>query len=175
MRLGALLASLAVIPIVTGCTSSPKAATPSPYPGVDMRLTLAQLSADGGTPLHGTMTVENNTGKAIGINCGTWFGVGLTNADVGYQFPQLDVRCVDGKQLQPGTTTYPVTIQTTFGSCVQPPYSPTSARPRCPEIIPGAEFVPPPLPPGTYETKVDAALPGIAVRVPAPINVTVRD
>jgi hypothetical protein len=120
-----------------------------------------------GETLPMTVVVSNNTGEPIEIGyCGAEFALGLENDDVEQQlvFPA----CLQGGTIPVGTTTYEVTVGSTYGTCTTMTDPPPGARP----CLPGGGI--PPLPAGEYRTRLypPAGLEGVDLDV-AELAVTV--
>lgn len=146
--------------LLAGCGSSPL---------LSIQVKLDQTTAIAGVSIHGAAVVTNGAQRAITVNAcpGDWLNVGLRNGQVSYDPAVAAVECEATVHLQPGITTFPVTVITTYGGCAMvPPFTPS--LPRC-----GATG-PPPLPSGKYETTViESGLPSPVTILP-PVDVTLR-
>ncbi len=121
-------------------------ATRSP---LNQHLTLSRTRVKAGTPIDGVVILINTTATPIFVNtCAAagWLDVGLDGIDVAFAPAHIAIGCSPSVLLPPGATRIPVTISTSFQGCAE--VSATWPLPKCvPQGIP-------PLPPGTYHTKV---------------------
>jgi hypothetical protein len=146
---GALIVGLGAV--LTACGSSPNVLRPQaerPAP-VSIQIRLNHVIVTAGVPIHGTATVDNSTKKVIAVNAcpGQWLLVGLNNSQIPYDPPIATVACQPSIHLPPGKTAIPVTVNTTYDRCaVRGPY--TLTLPQC------STSEMPPLPVGSYKTKV---------------------
>ncbi len=146
-------------------TMSP--ATPPAHAAVQVKVTLRQTLVHAGDAIHGTATVTNTTGTAITVHgCpNSWLMVGLTNGTIRFDPAIADMYCTSSIQLAPGVNTFPITVSTTYQECLGPQGHSLVPMPACDN---GRM---PPLPPGTYQTKV--VTDGLAVGVDStPVTVT---
>lgn len=136
---------VAIAGIAAGCGSGPTVTRPP----LSIRINLDHTEVMAGDPIHGMAVVNNETQRAITVNAcpDEWLNVGLRNSQISYDPAVATVACAPSIRLQPGTTSFPVTVITTYGECAMTaPF--TASLPRC-----GAAG-PPPLPSGKYETAV---------------------
>jgi hypothetical protein len=130
------------------------------------RIELNSTRVLAGPRLHGTLVVTNRGRRPINLTrrCRPDFAVALTNGsvapDVAFAFVCTNAPFV----ISPGTTRFPLTVATTYSSCLQPGGSSTKSMPSC---LAGGIF--PPLPPGRYR----AVLVGDQIALPAPRPVAV--
>lgn len=153
--------------VAIACVSTVTAAG---APAVTIRLALKQIRVVAGTPIKGTALFINTTTEPIPIQaCARlgWFEVGLTNGLIAFDPAFASPACLPSAQLAPGLNRFPFTVLTTYLSCVQPGGRSSLKIPTC------APTRPPPLPAGTYTTRMVTAgsLPP-ATPPPQPISVT---
>ena len=118
---------------------------------LSLSLTLRHTRVIAGTPIKGTAIFTNRGGSPITVEtCAAdgWLEVGLTNRNIPYYPASPLIVCPPMVQLVPGETRVPITIVTTYQACTQS--SSSSTTPEVPSCAGG----PPPLPAGTYHTKV---------------------
>jgi hypothetical protein len=151
---GTLLLVLLSVFAVSGF-SSRAAIAASPSQPVKVRVVLAQHRVVAGHPIKGTVIFTNTTGKRIVVDtCAEngWLEVGLSGRVDSYPFGSTLIACEPTVRLVPGANRFPVTIITSYAGCIQPQpaggSSSTSSMPTC--TVGG----PPPLPAGSYHTKV---------------------
>jgi hypothetical protein len=137
--------------------------------GLSDQLQLDQRTVVAGRTIKGTLTVRNNTSRAISLlsrRCRPPYQVALTNKR-GLFFAAFPMPChIQRLLLEPGSNTFPVTVPTTYGSCVADRQT-SADQPLC---ISRPKMSVPPLPPGRYLAVLiglDLALPP-----PQPIPVT---
>jgi hypothetical protein len=164
---------LAVLSSFTVSTFATVAAAASPAQPLKVRVILEQHRVVAGHPIQGTLVLTNTTSKQITVaTCAAngWVAVGLTGRVDSHPFAHTLIGCAPTVRLTPGTNRFPITVITTYASCTQPQpaggTSPTPSTPIC--TVAG----PPPLPAGSYSTKVD--LVGLAGLTQAPNRVVVR-
>lgn len=159
------------VPSVSAAAPSSPASILGGLPGsaVTIRLSLDQTRAVAGQLIHGQAVVTNATAKPIPIDAcsaGGWMLVGLTNGTVPF-VPFFAYAACSPIRLAPGPNRFPVTVATLYEWCLGPGgQSPLVPVPKC---LPNGQ--PPPLPPGTYITKVVA--PGLPAGTPEAPPVTV--
>ena len=167
------------VPGVSATASSASATAPSAaasIPGsalssaVVIRVSLDQARVVAGQPIHGQAVVTNTTTKPVLIHaCAAegWVMVGLTNGRIPYH-PAITYSLCAPSPLAPGPHRYPVTVATTYPACLGP-----GGKSLIPVHIPtcAPNGRPPPLPAGTYITKVVA--PGLPAGTPVAPPVTV--
>jgi hypothetical protein len=157
-------------PSPAGLAYTPDLRSPRVAP-IKIRVVLSRTRVVTGTSIGAVAIITNATGSEITLNgvcphVGQWLAVGLTNANV--QFLPLFTlpRCEPGQQFPPGISRYPITIGTTYQGCSE---LKTGATPQSPQCTAAG---PPPLPPGSYVTKVGGfGLPS-GTELPPPITVT---
>jgi hypothetical protein len=149
---------------VVGMTLGPASA-----PALSIKITLDQTRVTAGQTIKGTALITNSTAVPITVEaCAAdgWLDVGLTNGTITYDPTSSAVACASTVQLAPGVNRIPISVMTTFQSCVQPGGGPTSVNnPPCTQ---GAI---PALPPGDYTTEV--ATMGLPADTPTPVPVAV--
>lgn len=152
-------------------TTSPPAptslATARGHAAVEITIALHRNQAHAGESIAGTATVTNTTGKVLSVDgCpGSWLRVGLTNATVPFDPVFAEERCLPETRLTPGAHTFPVTVGTTYQTCLGPDGHSLAPMPTC------DNGKLPPLPSGTYRTKVVTE--GLSAPVDAaPVTVT---
>jgi hypothetical protein len=139
--------------------------------GWTIRVSLDQMRVAAGQPIYGQAVVTNTTARPIPVQtCSTgtgWVLVGLTNGTIPYDPFFADDACAPS-QLAPGPHRYRVAVATFYQWCLGPGgESPLIPVPKC---LPDGG--PPPLPAGTYITKVVAeGLPPGTAEAP-PVTVT---
>jgi len=122
---------------------------------VTVRVTLRQHRVIAGTPIKGIVVLTNTTASPITVDtCAAngWLAVGLSGRVDSHPFLHTLIRCTPTVRLARGANRFPVVVITTYAGCTQPEpagSSPTLTMPTC--TVAG----PPPLPAGTYSTKVD--------------------
>ena len=110
-----------------------------------------------GQPITGTVVLTNRTDRSITVNtCATngWLAVGLSGQVDSYPFGSLLVTCPPSVRLEPGVNRFPVTVITTYASCVQPQPAGTPWAPVPTCTASNGRLTKPPLPEGRYSTKV---------------------
>src|ERR1019366_1365904 len=110
----------------------------------------------------------NTTSKAITVQqCAAdgWLLVGLTNRHVAFNPAMPLVTCAPTIRLKPGVNRFPVTVATTYQECLGPGGQSTTYVPPC------AGTGEPPLPAGTYGTKIITY--GLPTSTPAPRSIKV--
>ena len=148
--------------VVTDFSSTAAASAGRTRP-IRVHVTLERLRAVAGEPIKGTVELTNSMSKDVTVEyCATdgWLAVGLTGRVDSYPFVHPAVACPPTIRLAPGANRFPVTVITTYAGCTQPQPAggapPTSSFPIC--TVSG----PPPLPEGSYTTKLDIeGLPGL--------------
>jgi hypothetical protein len=146
--------------LLAGCGSSAP---------LSIQITLAHTDVVAGQSIHGLAVVKNGTQRTITVKAcpGQWLMVGLENGRISYDSAVPTDACLPSIRLQPGMTSFPVTVITTYGGCAMTaPFTPT--LPRC--LTTG----PPPLPPGRYQTTVITSGLPVQVSTPAPVDVTLK-
>ncbi len=147
----------------TAAAGVPPASTAAGTGTLTIVLDRTTAPADG-TPIHGTVIADNQTGRPITVTgaCDGWITVGLANANVTFRggFPFVLCR---PDQVPIGISRYPLVVPTTYEACTLQGGPNT---PSCANVTPGS-----PLPPGTYTTK--AVLDTLAaLATPPPVVVT---
>jgi hypothetical protein len=153
---------LGVASIVAGATSGPRIVGASnseesqkAKAAITIRVELERTRVVAGTPIKGTAVLTNGGTKAMLVQqCATdgWLAVGLANKKIQFSPAFALVGCPPSVVLKPGPNRFPVTVITTYGSCLQPGGQSTIFVPNCLPL--GSSEPLPPLPPGRYSTKV---------------------
>ena len=76
-----------------------------------------------GQPIKGTVTLTNTTSRQITVeSCARngWLQVGLKGRGYTYQANSTLIACPPSIRLAPGANRFPVTVLTTYESCLQP-------------------------------------------------------
>jgi hypothetical protein len=125
---------------------------------ITIRISLSRTRVVAGQSIKGTAVLTNTGSKAIVVQqCALdgWLAVGLANQTIRFTPGFLEVACPPSVVLEPGTTRFPVTVLTTYESCLQPAGESTTFVPKC---FPPHHSSPsnplPPLPAGVYSIKV---------------------
>jgi hypothetical protein len=163
-----LLPALGVVGL-SGCGSASTVRS-IPTAPVEIHISLDQTRVDGGTALRGQATLTNSTSKSVLVQqCALdgWLFVGLTNRKFSFNPGSPLIACAPSIRLHPGSNRFPITVATTYQECVQPGGQSTTYAPPC------VHAKPPPLPAGSYTTKVVTY--GLPARTSTsrPIKVTV--
>ena len=140
-------------------------------PPIKIRITLSETRVRSGTPIKGEAVITNTTFKTITVQtCALdgWLEVGLVNKQITFEPARLLVGCPPSVQLSPGPNRFPLTVSTSYQSCLQRGGQSTTYIPSC------TPTGPPALPAGHYTTKVFTF--GLPSGTPAalPISVTLR-
>ena len=125
-----------------------------------VRIVLDDTQGMAGAAIQGQALITNNTGGALTVRAcpDDWLSVGLASETVQFDPPVSAVLCT-GPQwptVPTGTSSWPVTVGTTFLGCSSPGEG-FVANPQIPPCIgePGGDApIVPPLPPGRYEVRV---------------------
>jgi hypothetical protein len=151
---------LAVIVVVV--TSGPRLVGASSSEGgqkakapITIRVELDRTRVVTGTPIKGTAVVTNEGSKSMLVQqCATdgWLAVGLASEKTQFSPAFALVGCPPSVVLEPGPNRFPVTVITTYQSCLQPGGQSTVFVPNC--LPSGSPDRLPPLPVGRYSTKV---------------------
>jgi len=149
------LAAVAVTPAL-----APKAALANPsakgQAPITVRIRLDRTHVVAGTPIKGTAVITNTRSKGVLVGqCAIdgWLAVGLANKTIVYSPAFPLVGCRPSVVLAPGSHRFPVTVLTTYESCLQPGGQSTTFVPKCLSIVVSSNPLPP-LPAGRYSTKV---------------------
>jgi hypothetical protein len=139
-----------------GASGSPKGETAkSP---ISIRITLDQSRVVAGMPIKGTAVLTNTGHKRMLVQqCAIdgWLEVGLANKATPFSPGFFDVECRPSVVLAPGPNWFPVTVLTTYLSCLQPGGKSQVFVPKCLSTDQsGSSTTLPPLPAGRYSTKV---------------------
>jgi hypothetical protein len=164
--LGACGSSTSSAPPTTVRTAPPST-VPTSTP-ISIRINLAHTSVVAGTPIKGHAVITNNSGKPVTVEtCAAngWFNVGVTNRNISYDPVNPLMVCPPSVRLAPGANRIPFTVSTSYQGCAEVGHV-AADDPLCLE----SGF--PPLPAGTYSTKVVTA--GLPAGTPAPNTVTVH-
>ena len=154
--LAALALATALTPSAAGASGSAKGGTAkSP---ITIRVKLDQTRVVAGVPIKGTAVLTNSGSQRMLVQqCAIdgWLDVGVANKTTPYSPGHFLVACPPSVVLRPGPNRFPVTVLTTYESCLQPGGQSVVFVPKClaPEQT-GTPTVLPPLPPGRYSTKV---------------------
>lgn len=136
---------------------------------ITVRVALHHSRVLAGQPIKGTVILTNTTSSVITVeSCAAngWLQVGLEGRGYGYQASSTLVACPPSVRLVPGANRFPVTVLTTYESCIQPGGSSVPSLPAC------TSTGQPPLPAGTYSTTVVImGLPQMT-KAPRPVTVT---
>lgn len=132
-------------------------ASTSSRPPIKVHLTLTQTHVVAGQPIKGTVMLTNGSDRSITVNsCATngWLAVGLSGQVDSYPFGSLLVACPPSVRLAPGANRFPITVITTYTSCVQPQPAGTPWAPVPTCTVSNGRLTKPPLPAGKYSTKL---------------------
>jgi len=170
--LAALIGTAALVPQTTGAKGSAKGqVTKAP---ITIRIKLDKTRVVAGVPIKGTAVLTNTGSKGILVQqCAIdgWLAVGLANKAIRFSPGFSLVGCQPSVVLGPGPNRFPVTVLTTYQSCLQPGGQSTTFIPKCVSIVASSNPLPP-LPAGRYSTKViTLGLPQLAA-VSGPVAVT---
>jgi hypothetical protein len=133
-------------------------------PELSATLELQATEVAAGGTIAGTVTVVNDTGAAVeGSTCGPPFATRLTFAN-GYRQDALRGDCVSAFSIPEGRSTYPVTVDGSYLSCLGQDQRP-GGSPYCQD-----DGSPPPLEAGTYLLTIDGPS---AVSPPDPVEITI--
>lgn len=133
-----------------------------------IRIELAGNRVRAGDEIHGTVLIDNTTGKKITVKaCAAdgWLIVGLANSHVRFDSVSPGIACNPSVQLKAGPNRFPVTISTRYMACTQKSH-PTVQLPLC------TSSGMPPLPSGRYVTKIITVGLPARTQLPSPIRVT---
>ncbi len=122
---------------------------------ITIRVGLDRTRVVAGMPIKGIVVVTNGTAKTIVVQqCAIdgWLAVGLATEKIRFSPVFAEVGCAPSIELEPGRNRFPVTVVTTYESCLQPGGRSTTSIPTC--LSAGSSFAPPSLPPGRYSIKV---------------------
>jgi hypothetical protein len=153
-------------------------ASKPPLAPIKVHVSLLTQKVIAGQVIKGTVVLTNTSEKAITVDtCAIdgWLAVGLSGKVNSYPFGHYAVSCAPSVRLKPGINRHPVRIITTYASCTQPEPSGSSPSPLSPNCtVSRGQMSPPPLPAGTYLTKVDiVGLDGL-IRAPNRVVVSLR-
>ena len=151
--------AVVVAGLLTGCGTA-NGANPGPtalqsastsYP-ISVKLILPRSKVATGTPILGHAVLTDRGSTAVTVEqCAIdgWVFVGLANGHIPFDPAVSAVACRPSVKLVPGKNRFPIRISTTYQSCLQASGQSVIHVPLCTD---GNSL--PPLPPGTYETKV---------------------
>jgi hypothetical protein len=163
-----LLTAAAVLTL-TACGSN-SAGQAKPTSPVTIHIKLDHTRVTAGMSIGGQAVLTNYTSKPITVEqCAAdgWLAVGLVNKQIQFNPAYLLIACQPSIRLMPGFNRFPVTVITTYQQCQQPGAQSTTYVHPCI----GSSGLPP-LPAGTYKTKVVTV--GLASStMPRSIEVTV--
>jgi hypothetical protein len=157
LALAALTTAAALGPSsVVGATGAAKG-TVAKSP-ISIRITLNQSRVVAGMPIKGTAVLTNAGRKTMLVQqCAVdgWLEVGLANKTIPFSPGYFEVECPPSVVLRPGPNRFPVTVLTTYESCLEPGGQSVVFVPKClsPEQA-GSSSDLPPLPAGKYSTKL---------------------
>jgi len=161
-------AALVGIALLVGWGGVAGASGPSSAP-IKVRVALQHSRVVAGQPIKGTVVLTNTTSRQITVeSCAQngWLQVGLKGRGYTYQASSTLVACPPTIRLAPGANRFPVTVLTTYESCLQPGGESVTSLPPC------TSTGPPSLPAGRYSTTVFImGLPDMT-EAPHPITVT---
>ena len=143
-------AALVGIALLVGWGGVAGASGPSSAP-IKVRVALQHSHVVAGQPVMGTVVLINTTSKQITVeSCAQngWLQVGLKGRGYTYQASSTLVACPPTIRLAPGANRFPVTVLTTYESCLQPGGESVTSLPS------STSTGPPPLPAGRYSTTV---------------------
>jgi PASTA domain len=172
MLLFVFLSGLAVSSFTPTAASAASASRP-----VTVRVILAQRRIVAGHSIRGTVVVTNRTATPITVaTCAAngWLAVGLSGRVDSYPFAHTAIGCAPTVRLAPGANRFPVRVITTYAGCTQP--EPAGGSPPTPSLPTCTVAGLPPLPAGSYTTKVDVVgvrvsqAPRVVVQLSAPTN-----
>jgi hypothetical protein len=154
--------------LLVGCTGA-AGASGSSSAAIKVRVALRHSRVVAGQPVKGTVILTNTTSRKITVeSCAKngWLRVGLKGHGHTYQANSTLIACPPSIRLAPGANRFPVTVLTTYESCLQPGGESVTSLPAC------TSNGPPPLPAGRYSTTVSImGLPQMT-EAPRPISVT---
>jgi hypothetical protein len=168
MRFLRLVPAVGIV-VLFGC-GTPSTGQSRPVAPVEIHVRLDQTRVVGGLAIEGEATLTNTTSKAILVRqCAAdgWLFVGLTNRTIPFDPAMPLIACPPSIRLHPGPNRFPVTVMTTYQECAQTGGRSTTSVPPC---VNGSG--PPPLPVGTYTTKVVTY--GLPAGTPAPHPITIE-
>jgi hypothetical protein len=165
-----LVAGYTAEPSVASVGDSSREAVHTP-PDLMVRLELPGRKVTAGALLNGTLVLTNRTGTVMTVSgCGTAFDVYLSNAAVHPDRSQRTL-CLQTFRFRAGVSRLPFQVPTTYPGCSPVP---DGVHPTC--VASG----PPPLPPGTYQARLQWYGPDgvvgprtISLPLPKPLDVRV--
>ena len=154
--LATLTAATALTPSAAGASGSAKGeSAKSP---ITIRIKLDQTRVMAGVPIKGTAVLTNTGPKRMLVQqCAIdgWLEVGLANKTTPFSPGFFEVECPPSVVLAPGPNRFPVTVLTTYESCLQPGGQAVVFVPKCLSTDQtGSSTALPPLPAGRYTAKV---------------------
>lgn len=157
---------VSVVATLAGCgppwaDSSGPPRRPTP---VTIHIHLDRTRVTAGKSIKGDAVLINSTSKAITVQqCAIdgWLQVGISSPKSPFRAAMGLVACPPSVRLRPGTNRFPITILTTAQECQQHNGQSKPDGPPCP----------PPLPAGTYRTKVVTV--GLPRSTPTPESIQV--
>jgi hypothetical protein len=152
--------TISSVPSTSGTSTSP----------ISIKIDLNHRSAKAGTPINGQAIITNQSNMPVTVEqCAVdgWLLVGLANKRIQFDPAMPLVACAPTIKLLPGKNRFPIKVMTTYQECLQPGGQSVTYVPPCTN---GNQL--PPLPRGTYQTKV--VMYGLPAGTAAPASVTVK-
>lgn len=154
----------------------------APAPPIRVSVVLPVHHVVAGRLLKATVVLRNTTTKPIIVQqCAIdgWLAVGLTGKVDSYPFGHEAVGCGATVKIKPGANRFPIHITTSYAACTGASPAgnrPNAISPNC--VLEAGRQSPPPLPAGSYTTKVDIVgldgltgpAPPVRVRISAPAH-----
>ena len=154
----------------------------APAPPIRVSVVLPVHHVVAGRLLKATVVLKNTTTKPIIVQqCAIdgWLAVGLTGKVDSYPFGHEAVGCEATVKIKPGANRFPIHITTSYAACTGASPAgnrPDAISPNC--VLEAGRQSPPPLPAGSYTTKVDIVgldgltgpAPPVRVRITAPAS-----
>jgi hypothetical protein len=118
---------------------------------IKVRVALRHSRVVAGQPIKGTVILTNTTSRTFTVeSCAQngWLQIGLKGRGYTYRAISTLIACPSSIRLVPGANRFPVTVLTTYESCLQPGGESVTSLPAC------TSTGPPPLAAGRYSTTV---------------------